>query len=86
MGYFKEMTSASPAVQGTGERGRHVHPPRLHGPPAWWTSNGIYDGVVFKGYKDPTLNDIYLITNNTWNWFVYTAFELTVSKRAKNFQ
>lgn len=41
---------------------------------------------MFKGYKNETLNDIYLITNNSWNWFVYTALEMTVSKRGKNFQ
>ena len=48
--------------------------------------NGIYDNGVFKGYKDETLNDIYLITNNTYNWFVYSGFEVSVSKRAKNLQ
>lgn len=49
-------------------------------------TNGIYDGVVFKGYRNETLNEISLITNNTYNWFVYTGFELSVSKRAKNMQ
>lgn len=48
--------------------------------------NGIYDGVVFKGYKNEALNDIFQITNNTYNWFVYTGLEISVSKRAKNMQ
>lgn len=54
--------------------------------PALVDVNGIYDGVVFKGYKDETLNDIYLITNNTYNWFVYSGLEISVSKRTKNMQ
>ena len=48
--------------------------------------NGIYDGVVFKGYKNEALNDIFQITNNTYNWFVYTGLEISVAKRAKNMQ
>ena len=54
--------------------------------PALVDQNGIYDGVVFKGYIDETLNDIYLITNNTYNWFVYSGLEVSVSKRTKNMQ
>jgi hypothetical protein len=54
--------------------------------PALIDVNGIYDGVVFKGYKNEALNDIDLITNNTYNWFVYSGFEMSVSKRAKDFQ
>ena len=36
--------------------------------PAFVDINGIYDGGVFSGYRDPTANAIYRITNNTWNW------------------
>ena len=54
--------------------------------PALVDQNGIYDGVVFKGYIDETLNDIYLITNNTYSWFVYSGLEVSVSKRTKNMQ
>jgi hypothetical protein len=48
--------------------------------------NGIYDGSVFKGYKDEAFNDIYRITNNVWNWPVYTFFELQATKQTARFQ
>jgi len=54
--------------------------------PALVEVNGVYDGVVFKGYKNEALNDVFLITNNTYNWFVYTGFEMSVSKRTKRMQ
>ena len=54
--------------------------------PAFVDINGIYDGGVFQGYRDPTANAIYRITNNTWNWFVYSGLELTVTKRTRNLQ
>lgn len=85
--YFKEMTvgfarqfKGQVSVDATFIRRNYMDRPALV------DVNGIYDGVVFKGYKNETLNDIYLITNNSWNWFVYTALEMTVSKRGKNFQ
>ncbi len=43
--------------------------------------NGIYDGDVFKGYRDVSQNAINRLTNNIWNWPVYTALELTATKR-----
>jgi hypothetical protein len=48
--------------------------------------NGIYDGGVFQGFKNINQNQIYLVANNVWNWPVYTAFELQVSKQTKRFQ
>jgi Carboxypeptidase regulatory-like domain/TonB-dependent Receptor Plug Domain/TonB dependent receptor len=54
--------------------------------PALVETNGIYDGGVFRGYKDENFNQIFLITNNTWNTFNYKALELTVAKRAKRVQ
>jgi hypothetical protein len=42
--------------------------------------NGIYENGVFKGYRDERQNEIYLITNNEWNWHVYSGLELQVTK------
>ena len=49
--------------------------------PALVEQNGIYDGGVFQGYKDEAFNEIYLVTNNRWNWFVYRGLEVTANKR-----
>ena len=48
--------------------------------------NGIYDGSVFKGYRNEAFNDIYKITNNVWNWPVYTFLELQATKQTERFQ
>jgi len=48
--------------------------------------NGIYDGSVFKGYKNESFNDIYEITNNIWNWPVYTFLELQGTKQTERLQ
>ena len=48
--------------------------------------NGIYDGSVFKGYRNESFNDIYKITNNVWNWPVFTFFELQATKQTERFQ
>ncbi len=53
--------------------------------PALVDVNGIYEGNVFKGYKDPSQNDIDLVTNNHWNWFVYDGIEFTATKQARHF-
>ncbi|HEY0872888.1 MAG TPA: TonB-dependent receptor, partial [Vicinamibacterales bacterium] len=42
--------------------------------------NGIYDGNVFRGYRNLALNDIYLITNNQWNRQIYNGLELRVAR------
>jgi len=44
-------------------------------------TNGIYDGNVFKGYRDETRNDVFLLTSNRWNWPVYKALELVATKQ-----
>lgn len=54
--------------------------------PALVEVNGIYDGNVFRGYQDVAFNDIYLSTNNRWNWFVYQGLELTAHKRTASLQ
>src|SRR5207247_1670206 len=48
--------------------------------------NGIYDGNVFKGYRNESLNDIFLLTTNQWNYPVYKALELLASKQNQRFQ
>jgi outer membrane receptor protein involved in Fe transport len=54
--------------------------------PALVETNGIYDGNVFKGYKNLDFNQIYEITNNRWNWYVYDGISLSASKRGKRLQ
>jgi len=48
--------------------------------------NGIYEGGVFRGYRDESRNDVYLLTNNTWNWVVNSGLELTATKRTARLQ
>jgi hypothetical protein len=43
--------------------------------------NGLYEGNVFKGYADESQSAIYKLTNNVWNWPIYTALEVTATKR-----
>ena len=54
--------------------------------PALVEVNGIYDNGVFRGYQDVTLNDIFLVTDNIWNSFVYQGVEITATKRTKRAQ
>ena len=51
--------------------------------PALVETNGIYDGKVFKGYKNEDFNQIYAITNDTWNTFLYDSISVNASKRSK---
>ena len=48
--------------------------------------NGIYDGNAFKGYRNEAFNDVYRITNNVWNWPVYTFLELQATKQMERVQ
>jgi hypothetical protein len=48
--------------------------------------NGIYSGSVFAGYQDPTQNQIYLVTENTWNWPVYNGLELQFARQGRSVQ
>jgi hypothetical protein len=48
--------------------------------------NGIYDGSVFKGYRNESFNDILKITNNVWNWPVYTFLEFQATKQTDRLQ
>ena len=54
--------------------------------PALVEVNGIYDNGVFRGYKDESLNDILLLTDNQWNWFIYQGLEFTATKRTTKAQ
>jgi Carboxypeptidase regulatory-like domain/TonB dependent receptor-like, beta-barrel len=54
--------------------------------PAQVETNGIYDGGVFQGYRDVSFNEINLVTNNRWNWFVYRGFEVTANRRSRDWQ
>ena len=54
--------------------------------PALVEVNGIYDNDVFRGYRDESLNDIFLLTDNQWNWFIYQGLELTAAKRTTKAQ
>jgi len=49
--------------------------------PALVETNGIYDGGVFQGYRNEDLNQIYLVTNNSWNTKVYSGLDINASKR-----
>jgi hypothetical protein len=46
-------------------------------------TNGIYDGVVFRGYRDETQNEIYTVTGNRWNWPVYEGVEIRATRRSR---
>ena len=54
--------------------------------PALVDTNGIFEDGVFKGYRNPDLNSINLVTNNEWNTMVYSGLELTVAKQTKQLQ
>lgn len=49
-------------------------------------TNGRYVGRTFAGYANEAFNDTFLVTNNRWNRPVYTAFELSFSKRTARAQ
>jgi Carboxypeptidase regulatory-like domain/TonB-dependent Receptor Plug Domain len=58
--------------------------------PAQIDTNQIYtttaNGTVWSGLVNPALTNTYYITNNTYNWFVYQGYEVTVSKQATKLQ
>ncbi len=54
--------------------------------PAQIDINQVYNGNVWAGLVDPTQNNIYLITNNKWNWFVYRGIEFTATKQTSTVQ
>ena len=54
--------------------------------PALVEVNGIYDGGVFRGYRNEAFNNIFRITSNQWNWPVYSGIELTATKQTRRTQ
>jgi len=52
---------------------------------AQYDTNQIYtttsSGTTWGGLVNSSLNNIYYVTNNKWNWFVYQGIEFTVSKQ-----
>jgi len=48
--------------------------------------NGIYEDGVFKGYRNPNFNQIYLVTNNQWNWLVYSGLDVSIAKQGGRVQ
>ncbi len=53
---------------------------------AYVDENSIIENGVFKGYRDPTQNQIYYVTENTWNWPVYNGLELQVARQGTTWQ
>ena len=43
--------------------------------------NALYEGNRFLGFRNEDQNDIFLVTNNRWNWPVYNALEIVATKR-----
>ena len=54
--------------------------------PALVETNAIYDGNVFRGYRNEAQNDIFLLTTNEWNYPVYNALEILATKQTSQFQ
>jgi hypothetical protein len=59
--------------------------------PAEIDTNQIYTttaggGTVWSGLVNPALTNTYYITNNSWNWFVYQGYEVTISKQSQKVQ
>jgi hypothetical protein len=54
--------------------------------PALVDVNGIFANGKFLGYQDPTKNQIYQVTNNTWNAPVYSSLELLATRETSRLQ
>ena len=49
-------------------------------------TNGLYADGVFQGFKNQNFNQIYLVTNNRWNWLVYHGLDLSVARQGGRVQ
>ncbi|MGH9159579.1 MAG: TonB-dependent receptor domain-containing protein [Vicinamibacteraceae bacterium] len=49
-------------------------------------TNGLYDGGVFRGYEDQSLNEVYALTNNRWNWPVVSTASVTLTRQTASLQ
>ena len=45
----------------------------------WSNRTASTTAASSSGYRDESFNEIYLVTNNQWNWFVYRGLELTAN-------
>jgi outer membrane receptor protein involved in Fe transport len=54
--------------------------------PALVEQNAIYEGNVFRGYRNENQNEIFLLTTNEWNYPVYEALEILATKQTYRFQ
>jgi hypothetical protein len=43
-------------------------------------TNGIYENGQFLGYRDPTYNQIIMVTNSSENWLTYKSLDFALSK------
>lgn len=48
--------------------------------------NGLYENGLFLGYRDEAFNEIFRITSDVWNWWVYSAFQFQATKRLDRMQ
>jgi hypothetical protein len=48
--------------------------------------NGKYNGRVFAGYVNESVNDVYMAANNRWNTPVYSSLELSLTQRTARVQ
>lgn len=46
-------------------------------------TNYLYEGSVWKGLKNPDFTQLFLITNNEWNWQVYKGLEFSFTKQTQ---
>ena len=54
--------------------------------PALLEQNATYNGNVFTGYRDQSQNSIALLTTDIWNYPIYRALEVLVTKQSERFQ
>jgi hypothetical protein len=54
---------------------------------AYLETNAIYDGVVFKGYRNVNIpQGIFEVTNNSWNWQTLRELEIAITKQTDRVQ
>lgn len=49
--------------------------------PALVDTNAVYEGRMFVGYRNEAFNTIHRVTNNRWNWFVYSGVDVAATQR-----
>lgn len=49
-------------------------------------TNGQYEDGVFRGYEDQSLNEIYALTNNRWNWPVVSTVSIALTRQTASLQ